>query len=153
MNLPVLDLALTYYSDTSDVWDYFGVDYIDMNYCIVKTVFDPSVPANAELETIFIENGDSDESGCTSGRCGRCVKRITICFSDDVFDMVVNTNASHDYSVGSCFFISDNAFTDEGYGSNCYEIVDVSTELTITSSFSGYYFDHTPIGGCIECLT
>jgi hypothetical protein len=158
VNEPILEFSPAYFSSDLALWDYFGIDNpgaILSTVCVKLVTFDSSVPENDDLKTIFIENGTGDAAGCLSGRCLRCVKRVKICGTSTIINVVLEPDVSYDYSVGKVFFVSENGLTDDGYASNCFEIVDPSTTLTDPESllFPVYSYDHQQIVSCASCLT
>lgn len=153
VNRPQIDFEQVYY-DSSAIWTYLGVEFgSDTNFCVGLESYSPDIEGNSDLEEIFLDNGQSDSAGCASGRCSRCTKKIKLCFTDDVMNYIFVPDASYDYSVGSTFTDPEGGFVEEGWSTNCFEIVDPSTAVTTSTPFTGYNFDHEPIDSCNSCLT
>lgn len=153
VNRPQIDFVQSHY-DNNAIWTYLGVDFgNDTNFCVGLESYSPDVDENPELEEIFLDNGQSDANGCASGRCLRCTKKIKLCFTNDVMNYIFVPDASYNYSVGSTFVDPEGGFVEEGWSTNCFEIVDPSTPVTESTPFTGYNFDHEPIDSCNSCLT
>jgi len=153
VNRPQIDFAQSHY-DNNAIWTYLGVNFgSDTNFCVGLESYSPDVEENPDLEVIFLDNGQSDANGCASGRCLRCTKKIKLCFTNEVMNYIFVPDASYDYSVGSTFTDPEGGFVEEGWSTNCFEIVDPSTPVTTSTPFTGYNFDHIPIDSCNSCLT
>lgn len=99
--------------------------------------------------THFINNGVADDNTCLDNTCTVCTKKIKLCGTDTVLTWLF-TDLGADYSIGS-FIEQVGGLTDEGYETDCFEIVDNTTEVTDSTIHVGTFYDHSNIGSCEDC--
>ena len=81
--------------------------------------------------------------------CTLCTRKIKLCGTDTILTWLF-TDLGADYSIGS-FIEQVGGLTDEGFETDCFEIVDNTTEVTDSTIHVGSFYDHSNIGSCEDC--
>lgn len=132
----------------------FVVSYLNVaaedkfTVCVYLSSYNSIYDTNNEWANHFLNSGNSTLT-CVDISCSQCTKKIKLCGTDTVLNWLFN-DQGHDYSIGS-FIEQNGGLTDEGFETNCFEIVDPSTPLTNSTIHVGSFYDHSNIDDCSKC--